>query len=296
LESEKQNSTGLKKNCNLCHDERKALIIPEHPQISLLRQSELLDISRSSLYYSPKDNPEDKRIMDMIDLIYTDYPFYGSRRVKNELADRNQICICREHVQRLMRLMGIEAIYPKKARNTSVSDDSHRKYPYLLRNIIASHPNHIWGTDITYVRLEAGWAYLDAIIDWYSRYVVSWKLSSSMDTSLCTDTLKAGLLTAKPDIHNSDQGSQLTSIDYISILEENEINISMDGRGRCMDNIFTERLWRTVKYEDVYIKSYRNIKEAREGLNSYFKFYNEKRRHQSLDYRTPAEVYLGKKK
>ena len=232
----------------------------------------------------------------MIDEIYTDYPFYGSRRMKNELFDRNQIRVCREHIQRLMREMGIEAIYPKKARNTSISNDLHKKYPYLLKGVTASHPNHIWGTDITYIRLETGWAYLNALIDWYSRYVVSWKLSLSMEVELCTATLSAGLLAAKPEIHNSDQGSQLTSMDYIKILQENEIKISMDGRGRCMDNIFTERLWRTVKYEDIYIRSYRDIEEAKKGLDSYFLFYNNKRRHQSLDNKTPAEAYFGKKK
>jgi putative transposase len=280
----------------LSHEERKHLIVPEHPEFSLLRQAELLDISRSSLYYAPKENPEDKKIMDLIDVIYTDLPFYGSRRMKNELLDRYRICACREHIQRLMRKMGIETIYPKKTPNTSASDASHKKYPYLLKDLTASYPNHIWGTDITYIRTEEGWAYLVALIDWYSRYVIAWEISTSMETEFCMSTLNRALVAATPSIHNSDQGVQFTDKKYIGILEENKIGISMDGRGRCMDNIFTERLWRTVKYENIYLSSYRNAPETKEGLGKYFPFYNEKRRHQSLDYRTPAEVYFENKK
>lgn len=229
--------------------------------------------------------------MDMIDATYTDYPFYGSRRIKNELEDRYKLSICREHVQRLTRLMGIEAIYPKP--KTSVPHPEHRKYPYLLSTVTASFPNHVWGTDITYVKLEDGWAYLVALIDWYSRYVLSWELSLSMETDFCSAALETALTAATPAIHNSDQGVQFTDRDYTGRLAERGIAISMDGRGRCMDNIFTERLWRTVKYEDIYLKSYRTIDEARGGLTAYFSFYNTKRRHQSLDYRTPAEVYFS---
>lgn len=279
----------------MSHDKKKALIVPGSPEFSLLRQAELLDISRSSLYYTTKENHEDKKLMDMIDVIYTELPFYGSRRMKNELLDRYQICACREHVQRLMRKMGIETIYPKKAPNTSASDISHKKYPYLLKDLPASYPNHIWGTDITYIRTEEGWAYLVALIDWYSRYVIAWEISTSMETEFCMNTLNRALVIAMPTIHNSDQGVQFTDKKYIGILEENKVGISMDGRGRCMDNIFTERLWRTVKYENIYLSSYRNATETKEGLGKYFPFYNEKRRHQSLDYRTPAEVYFGNK-
>ena len=271
------------------------MIVPKHPGLSILRQSELLDISRTSLYYVKRENPEDKKHMDMIDGIYTDYPFYGSRRIKNELFDRHQICLGREQIQRLMRKMGIEAIYPKKAINTSVSDAAHRKYPYLLNNIIASYPNHIWGTDITYIKMEEGWAYLVALIDWYSRYVIAWELSLSMETEFCLNALNCALAIAIPTIHNSDQGVQFTDRKYVGILEEKQISISMDGRGRCMDNIFTERLWRTVKYENVFLSSYRNISETRDGLGKYFNFYNEKRRHQSLGYRVPTEIYFGNK-
>ena len=277
----------------MSHKEKSVLITPKHPKLSLSRQTELLGISRSGIYYEPREYPEDKRIMDMIDAIYTDYPFYGSRRMKNELFDRHHIAICREHVQRLMRAMGIKAIYPKKSPHTSISDASHQKYPYLLKDTAASFPNHIWGTDITYVKMEEGWAYLVALLDWYSRYVLSWELSLSMETGFCMAALNRALRLASPKIHNSDQGSQFTDRDYIAILEGKEIAISMDGKGRCMDNIFTERLWRTVKRENVYLKSYRNITEARNGLTEYFSFYNTKRRHQSLAYRTPAETYFA---
>jgi putative transposase len=276
----------------LTHEERKVLIVPDDPDFSIAQQSDLLGISRSSFYYHGKENPEDKKRMDLIDRIYTDYPFYGSRRVKNELWDRNQLSIGREQVQRLMRRMGIEAIYPKKAKNTSVRDDSHRKYPYLLNGIVATYPNHIWGTDITYIRMETGWAYLVAILDWYSRYVIAWELSLSMETGFCITTLDRALQIGMPLLHNSDQGVQFTDKRYVGILAEKKIGISMDGRGRCMDNIFTERLWRTVKYENVFLRSYRNIEETKAGLEKYFLFYNTKRRHQSLEYQTPISLYV----
>lgn len=229
----------------------------------------------------------------MIDAIYTDYPFYGSRRIMDELDDRFGEHLGRERIRRLMRIMGIEAIYPKPRHNTSVSDNTHTKYPYLLGNITATHPNHIWGTDITYIRLERGWAYLIAYLDWYSRYVVHWELLSSLDAAPCAHALKTALAIGFPKIHNSDQGATFTAKVYIDVFADTSIAISMDGKGRCMDNIFTERLWRTVKYEDVYINSYRTLPEAREGLMKYFLFYNTKRRHQSLERRTPAEYYFA---
>lgn len=272
--------------------ERKALIVPDHRDISISRQTDLLDISRASLYYRAKENREDKKLMDMIDAIYTDYPFYGSRRMRFELQDRYGAALCREHAQRLMRIIGIEAIYPKP--RTSTAHPEHKKYPYLLKNLAITHPNHVWGVDITYIRLEEGWAYLVALIDWFSRYVLAWELSLSMETDFCAVALNRALTDAVPTIHNSDQGVQFTDRAYIAILEASGVAISMDGRGRCMDNIFTERLWRTVKRENVYLKSYRNIGEARDGLAAYFFFYNSKRRHQSLDYQTPESVYFGK--
>jgi putative transposase len=274
----------------LSHEQRKKLIVPSHQEFSVAQQVKLLDISRSSFYYTPKENSEDKKYMDMIDAIYTDYPFYGSRRIRLELSDRYQVGICREHIQRLMRTMGLEAIYPKP--KMSSAHPEHKKYPYLLNDLTASFPNHIWGTDITYIRLEEGWAYLIAFLDWYSRYVVAWEVSLSMETEFCISALHQALTIACPKIHNSDQGVQFTDKNYIAVLENNGAEISMDGRGRCMDNIFTERLWRTVKYENVFLKSYRTITEARTGLSEYFPFYNTKRRHQSLAYRTPADVYF----
>ena len=229
--------------------------------------------------------------MDLIDEMYTKWPFYGSRRIKRALED-SDIHICRDHVRRLMGEMGIEAIYPKKRINTSMSDAAHQKYPYLLSGIGAAYPNHIWGTDITYVRLEDGWAYLVALLDWYSRYVVAWQLSETLEIEFCIENLERALKSTAPAIHNSDQGSHFTSPRYTDLLTTHDIQISMDGRGRCMDNIFTERLWRTLKYEDIYLKSYRNLAEARAGIHEFFRFYNTERKHQALGYHTPAEVYF----
>ena len=274
------------------HEDRVSLIERIHPGISITRQAELFDISRASVYYEPKINECDIQIMHAIDRIFTQRPFYGSRRIKKDLEDEN-IFICREHVQRLMRFMGLEAIYPK--RRTTMPDTQHKKYPYLLRGFPIIRPNQVYGTDITYVRLENGFCYLVAHLDWFSRYVLSWELSHSLETPFCIVSLNRALKTAVPDIHNIDQGVQYTSEDYTAILEERNIKISMDGRGRCMDNIFTERLWRSVKYEDIFIKSYRDIDEARKGLSDYFDFYNTERKHQSLDYRTPADVYLNQR-
>ena len=277
----------------MTHHERKDLIERTNPAISISRQAELLDLSRASLYTMPKEDPQDKLIMDCIDRIYTKHPFFGSRKIRMALEDED-IHICRDHVRRLMRMMGIEAIYPKKYRGLSDPDAQHKKYPYLLRGVNAQYPNHIWGTDITYVRLESGWAYLVALLDWFSRYVIAWQLSPNLEIEFCIENLTKGLQTGIPAIHNSDQGSHFTSPRYTDLLTQKDIQISMDGRGRCMDNIFTERLWRTVKYEDIFLKSYRNLEEARSGLTEYFTFYNTERRHQSLEYRTPAGIYFKK--
>ena len=274
----------------MSHKERLSRIDRGHPDLSIARQSNLLDISRASVYYQPIVNEEDIRIMHAIDRIFTKRPFYGSRRMRRDLPDEG-ICICREHVQRLMRVMGLETIYPKK--RTTMPHPEHKRYPYLLRGLAPAYPNHIWGTDITYVRLESGWADLTAFLDWFSRYVIAWELSLSLNADFCITALERALAMATPDIHNSDQGCQFTDQTYTDILDGRNIRISMDGRGRCMDNIFTERLWRTVKYEDIFLRSYRTIDEARQGLTDYFHFYNTERKHQSLDYRTPADVYSG---
>ncbi|PJA71736.1 hypothetical protein CO152_05095 [bacterium CG_4_9_14_3_um_filter_33_26] len=231
--------------------------------------------------------------MGKMDKIYTDYPYYGSPRITHELQ-RNGENVNHKRVARLMNIMGIEAIYPKP--NLSQNDKSHPIYPYLLKNLDITKPNQVWGTDITYIRVKNDWLYLVAILDWYSRYIVSWELSDTMEAGFCVHNLQNALDQALPDIHNSDQGSQFTSDEYLGVLHtQPTVQISMDSRGRCMDNIFTERLWRSVKYEEVYIKDYQSPKEARLSLAKYLKIYNEKRLHQSLNYNTPAEIYFGKK-
>jgi putative transposase len=274
-------------------DQRRKMIESGSVRISIARQAHLLNLSRSSLYYKPAMRADDSRIMNYIDKVYTDYPFYGSRRITNELCDAYNIRINRKRVQRIMRFMGLEAIYPKNKQNTSAANNGNKKYPYLLANVASNCPNHIWGTDITYIRLENGFAYLTALLDWFSRYVIKWELSDALESDFCIRALEGALSQGTPLIHNSDQGAQYTSAAYTEILEKKGIQISMDGRGRCMDNIFTERLWRSVKYENVYIKSYRTLADARKGLNEYFTFYNHKRRHQSLAKQTPASIYFN---
>ena len=268
-----------------------ALVEPAHPQISLARQAELLDISRSSLYYQPIVSPDKRVIMEAIDRIYTKYPFYGSRRMKLALFDCDQLIVNRKRVCCLMKEMGLEAVYPKAKKNLSQSNPAHQIFPYLLTNLLIIRPNQVWGTDITYIKTEDGWAYLIAILDWFSRYVINWRLSNNLELAFCIEAIKEALSKHHPEIINSDQGSQFTSQEFTQTILRNEVKISMDGRGRCMDNIFTERLWRTVKYENVYLKSYRNLNEAKIGLKEYFYFYNYERRHQSLNYQTPASIY-----
>ena len=244
------------------------------------------------MYYQPIVDEQDIILMGYIDKIFTNYPFYGSRRIRYELSQTYQKLIARDHVRRLLRIMGIEAVYPKFKPNTSQANEQHRKYPYLLKGLTIIRPNQVWGTDITYIKLETGWCYLIAFIDWFSRYVISWEVSPTLEIPFCLIALDRALKTAVPEINNSDQGSHFTSEQFIQPLLNKNVKISMDGRGRCMDNIFTERLWRTVKYENVFLKSYRTIGEANLGLTEYFQFYNTKRPHQSLDYQTPTAVYF----
>lgn len=267
------------------------MIEKENSDISIARQAELIGISRSSAYYQPTDNLEDIPIMNAIDEIFTDCPFYGHRRIRRDLRDKS-IYIGRKRTRSLMKKMGLEAIYPKKKPNTSKGNDVHKKYPYLLRGLEIKHPNHVWGTDITYIRLKGGFIYLTIIIDWFSRYILSWKLSVTMETGFCIDALSSALAINLPEIHNSDQGVQFTDRSYVGILEEKQISISMDGRGRCMDNIFTERFWRSLKYENIYLNDYTDFADAYRGIEKYIKFYNERRKHQSLDYKTPEQIYL----
>lgn len=230
--------------------------------------------------------------MHAIDSEFTKYPFYGSRRMKAVLARDHHIEICREHVARLMRLMGLEALYPKQ--NTSKPDHLHRVYPYLLKRLAIEYPNHVWGIDITYIRLKDGLCYLVAIIDWYSLYVVHWELSPTLEIQFCIDNITEALKIATPLIHNSDQGSHFTSPQYTDPLLEKNTLISMDGRGRCMGNIFTERLWRSLKYECVYLHEFTSFAEAKAIITEYFTFYNTVRQHQSLGYKTPESLYYQK--
>lgn len=278
----------------MSYPQRVSLIDPAQDALSIRQQVKLLEISRSSVYYEPGVDPEDVRLMHAIDKIYTDKPFYGSRRMRWALANVHHIHIGRDQVRRLMRRMGLEAIYPKPKRFLSAPDAMAQKYPYLLRNLAVTHPNHVWGTDITYVRLAKNFCYLVALMDWYSRYVIAWQLSPVLEIDFCLENLERAFGNAVPEIHNSDQGSHFTSPQYTKLLQEKNVQISMDGRGRCMDNIFTERLWRSVKYEDIYIHSYENFREAHKGLSAYFAFYNTQRPHQSLQYRTPAAMYFKK--
>jgi putative transposase len=291
LESETLSLSGLKKRLPTETRERLLLVDPAHPAISLVRQSELLHIARSSIYYQPLVNPLDKPHMDAIDEIFTDHPFYGSRRIQVDLRLDYGIDIGRQRVQHLMRSLGLVAIYPKP--NLSKAAPMNEKYPYLLRGLPILRPNQVFGSDITYIRTAHGFVYLVAFIDWFSRYVVAWRLSDTMKLDFCLEALDEALAVAIPEISNTDQGSHFTAEAFTGRLLDMGVKISMDGRGRCMDNIFTERLWRTVKYENVFLKSYRDLDEARVGLTEYLKFYNQARRHQSLGYRTPASVYFG---
>jgi len=230
--------------------------------------------------------------MTKIDEIYTELPYYGIRKMTKELNGQ-KIIINHKHVARLMREMGIEAIYPKPSLSRNANQ--HPVYPYLLRNIIASYPNHIWGTDITYIRLKQGFVYLVAFLDWYSRYVVSWRLSTMLTTDFVLQAAHDALTVGTPTIINSDQGVHFTSADYLSIWNPETTKISMDGRGRAMDNIFTERLWRSVKYEEVYLKNYDSVLDAKDGLIRYFDIYNTRRLHQALNYRTPENIYYQRR-
>jgi putative transposase len=256
--------------------------------LSVRRQCELLGLSRSSLYYeAAPETPENLALMRLIDGQYTRCPFYGSRRITAWLASRGHE-VNRKRVQRLLRVMGLEAIYPKP--NLSAGR-GHKVYPYLLRDVAVERADQVWSADITYVPLPSGFMYLAATIDWFSRYVVAWRLSNTLDGVFCQEMLEEALGRAKPEVFNTDQGVQFTAGAWTGRLERAGVAVSMDGRGRCLDNVFVERLWRSVKYEDVYLKGYESVPELERGLRAYFAFYNRERLHQSLGYRTPAEVY-----
>lgn len=261
----------------------------EYVSISVKRQCELLGLPRSTYYYQAgEESEENLQLMRLIDEQYLRRPFFGSRKMTLWLGQQGYE-VNRKRVQRLMRLMGIEAIYRKP--RTTIRNVENKVYPYLLRNVEITHPDQVWSTDITYIPLRRGFMYLVAIMDWFSRHIVSWRLSNSLDTSFCLDALEESLSPTKPEIFNSDQGVQFTSMAFTSVLESHDIAISMDGRGRALDNVFIERLWRTIKYEDIYLKDYEDVDELYEGLTSYLAFYDRERPHQALDYRTPNEVY-----
>jgi len=274
--------------------ERLRLIDREHPYLSIAEQCRLLDLNRSNVYYHPVPVSDyDLFLMDRVDRIYTELPFYGSPKITKHLKLIEGLTVNHKKVERLMSVMGISAIQPKK--NTSQKHPRHPVFPYLLRRKKIIYPNQVWGTDITFIRGKGIWFYLTAVLDWHSRYVLSWQLSRTLTADFCLEALNQALEIAVPEIHNSDQGSQFTSFEYINKLKEYpEIKISMDGRGRCFDNIFTERLWRTVKYEEVYLKDYQSFDEASESLNQYFHLYNTRRLHASLNYQTPEQVYFSK--
>jgi putative transposase len=270
-------------------EDRRTLVEANHPELSVRRQCALLGLNRSTFYYEPAgETPEDLRLMRLIDELYTACPFYGSRKITEALTRRGEE-VNRKRIQRLMRVIGLEAIYPKP--RLSVAGRGHKIYPYLLRGVTIARPDQVWSADITYVPMASGFMYLAAVIDWFSRYVIAWKLSNTLDGSFCTEMLDEALKGGRPEVFNTDQGVQFTAAAFTGRLESAGVAVSMDGRGRALDNVFVERLWRTVKYEDIYIRGYEAVPELHRGLGRYFAFYNDERPHQSLDYRTPAAVY-----
>jgi putative transposase len=267
------------------------MIEREQPEISIRRQCALLGLQRSTFYYrAAGETAYNLQLMRLIDRQYTRTPFYGWRRMTAWLR-REGHEVNGKRVRRLMRLMGLQAIYPRPQTSTAAA--GHKRYPYLLRGRAVTHPGQVWSADITYVPLRQGFMYLVAVIDWYSRYVLAWELSNTLDSHFCQVALRQALEQGRPEIFNTDQGAQFTAVAFTTILEEAGIQISMDGRGRALDNIFVERLWRTVKYENIYLRDYAVVLELEAGLHDYFQFYNQERLHQSLGYRTPAEVHFA---
>jgi putative transposase len=280
---------GSKKKLPASVDALRALVEVGHPALSICRQCELLGLARSSFYYEAAvETAENLTLMRLIDRRYTDRPFYGSRKMTTWLQGEGH-GVNRKRVQRLMRLMGLEAVYPRP--KLSAPGQGHKVFPYLLRGVTIGRVGQVWSTDITYVPLASGFMYLAAVIDWFSRYVVAWRLSNTLDGSFCLELLDEALAQGRPEVFNTDQGVQFTAEAFTGRLEAAGVKVSMDGKGRCLDNVFVERLWRTVKYEDIYLRRYETVPELTQGLENYFPFYNEERPHQALDYRTPAEVY-----
>ncbi len=271
------------------------MIDRDKPELSVRRQCELLRVSRSGLYYEPEPtSPEQLALMRRIDELHLKYPFYGSRKLADVLRREGQE-VNRKRIQRLMRLMGLEAMAPKP--KTSEPHPEHVVYPYLLRGLTICRVNQVWATDITYIPMKAGFVYLVAIMDWHSRRVLSWRMSNTLDSSFCVEALEEALARfGRPEIFNTDQGAQFTAEAFTQPLRNRGIAISMDGKGRCLDNVFVERLWRSVKYEEVYLHAYDDVAQARAGIGRYLGFYNDERPHQALGYQTPAAFYAGEAK
>ena len=270
-------------------DAKRALVELDNPRLSICRKCALLGLNRSTYYLPPAvESEENLRLMRLIDEQYLTTPFFGSRRMAAWLAQHGEK-VNRKRVQRLMRLMGLEAIYPKP--KLSLAGRGHRIYPYLLRDVRIERPDQVWSADITYIPMAAGFMYLAATIDWYSRYVIAWRLSNTLDGSFCLDMLEDALGTGRPEVFNTDQGVQFTACAWTQRLESAGVQVSMDGRGRWLDNVFVERLWRSVKQEHVYLWCYEAVPQLQQGLAGYFGFYNDERPHQALAYQTPATVY-----
>ncbi len=281
----------LKKKLPDSVEVKRRMIEPKHPELSIRRQCELIGLNRSSFYMKvAPESPLNLELMRQIDEQYLKTPFYGVRRM-TVILRRQGYEVNHKRIARLMRTMGLQALFPRK--NLSQAAQGHQIYPYLLRNMKIEQVNQVWSTDITYVPMTQGFMYLVAIIDWFSRYVLTWQLSNTLDGAFCLATLKQALANRQPEIFNTDQGAQFTAHDFTQCLLDADVKISMDGKGRALDNIFVERLWRSVKYEDIYLKNYDDVPHLQEGLENYFQFYNHERPHQSLNDRVPAEVYYG---
>ena len=283
--------TGLKKNLDLTIEQKRKAIESRHKKLSICRQCELLGLNRGSLYYRRSgETLYNEKLMRLLDEQYIETPFYGIDKMTKWLHSKKHV-VNHKRVRRMMRQMGLEAVYPRRKRGLSIPDKQHKIYPYLLKGVRIARPDQVWSTDITYIRMYRGWLYLAAVMDWFSRYVLSWEVSITLEPAFCVSALKEALSFGRPEIFNTDQGSQFTSADFTKVLLDTGVQISMDGKGRVFDNIFIERLWRTVKVEEVYMRDYQTVAEARYYLSRYFEFYNNERLHQALDYRIPAEVY-----
>ncbi len=283
--------TGLKKNLLFLATDKRSLIDKGHKKLSISRQCGLLELNRSSYYFKPKGfDAEDYAIMRKMDEIFTEHPYYGTRRMKHVLRIEGYK-IGRKRIKRYYEILGMEAIYPKM--NLSRRNQAHKVYPYLLKGLEIERPNQVWSADITFVRLRQGFVYLVAIIDWYSRYVLSWKVSISLNSDFCVEALQEAMdLYGRPDIFNTDQGVQFTSQAFVMILQANQISVSMDGKGRALDNVFIERFWRSLKQEKIYRIELETVKEAKQAIEEYMDFYNNQRPHQSLDYKVPREIHF----